>query len=326
MSDVCMMKHSNEPSSKVEEAKTLARSIVQAMDKGQSISTSLRQCERLGELTADEFIKGYAARSLQPGRPSSDIRADLQYVMTHRDARASGLYWYLRDFQVSGDPLGSQLNRRGEIDLTVLERSVPEAETFVATARKSMKYTLDQSDFTKSVETAEAVLERVRNRLYRYASAVLSRLLFEAVPEQVMEATRRKVDAALAQMCPQALEKFAVAYEELSGSSSENWTNACTAARRILLDFADAVYPPRDSLVDGRKVGQDDYKNRLWAHAKQKISSSINQDMVLAELNDLGKRIDAVYNLSNKGIHSVVEKDEADRVIMRTYLLIADLL
>lgn len=319
-------KSENRPATKLAEASILARTIIEAMDKGQGISRSLRQCERLGELIGDEFMRAYAARALQPGRSTSNRIADLRYVDQHRDAKASGIYQYLKDYQIAGDPLGVQLKRREGIKLPSLEKSVPEAETFVMTARKSMKYTAADKGFTDSVETAEAVLERVRNRLYRYASATLSRLLFASVPEQVLASTRAKVDAELAEKCPQALEKFATAYEELRGSSSENWTNACLAVRRVLLDFADAVYPPREEPVDGRKVGKEEYVNRLWAYAKEHISSDSRREMALAELGDLGSRIDAVYRQSSKGVHAAVERDEAERIIARTYLLIADLL
>ena len=48
--------------------------------------------------------------------------------------------------------------------------------------------------------------------------------------------------------------------------------------------------------------------------------------MVLAEVTDLGHRIDAIYESSNKGVHDVVTKDEAERIIARAYFLIADLL
>ena len=134
------------------------------------------------------------------------------------------------------------------------------------------------------------------------------------------------MEKALAKVSPSALEKFAVAYEELNGESAENWSNACTAVRRILFDFADAVYPPRDELVDGRAVGVDEYVNRLWAYAKEHVRSESGRGAIKSELTDLGNRIDAIYRQSNKGVHAVVTRDEAERIIVRTYLLMADLL
>jgi hypothetical protein len=117
-----------------------------------------------------------------------------------------------------------------------------------------------------------------------------------------------------------------VAYEELAKGSSENWTNACLAVRRVLLDFADSVYPPRAGTVDGHAVGPEDYVNRLWAYASERIKSRRPKDVSLAELKDVGARIDAIYDLSNKGLHAKVGKGEADRIVIRTYLLLADLL
>ena len=126
------------------------------------------------------------------------------------------------------------------------------------------------------------------------AAAALNRLLFEHVPEHVLEATRRKVDSALAKVSPMALERFAVSYEELRGTSAENCTNACLGVRRVLLAFADSVFPAQDELVDVREVGEEQYVNRLWAHAKNKIESEKRRNMVQADLTDLGNRIDAI--------------------------------
>ena len=312
--------------SKVEEAIGVARAILAALDKGQSVTAALRQCERLANLLEDPFMTAYATRALQPSMSEEQRKADLQLIRKRHDAEASGIFQFYSDFQTSGDPVSVQLKRLSDISFGSLRQSVPEAETFATTARKSIKYRLTERDFTKNVEIAEAVLERVRNRVYRWASAILSRLLFESIPEQVMDATRRRVDSALATMCPRAIEKFAVAYEELRGASAENWTNACLGVRRILLDLADAVYPARDGLVDGHEVGREQYVSRLWAYAKAKLDSKTGQGLFTAELTDLGNRLDKIYDLSNKGIHDVVRKDEADRVVVRAYLLIADLL
>jgi len=313
-------------STRVDEAIALARSIIENMNKGARVSASLRQCEQLGDLTGDDLITVYAARALQPQLTDQQKKQDFRHIFANRDTKASGLYAFFKDFQIAGEDIGRQLKKQSQIELTMLTQSVPEAETFVTAARKKIDYNITQQDFIKAVETAEAVLERVRNRIYRYASRTLSRMMFDEIPQHVFEATRTRVDAALAKNCPTALDKFAVAYQELAGTSAENWTNACTAARRILMDFADAVFPAREELVNGRRVGPDEYINRLWAYADQRITSEKDRGLALAELKDVGNRIDAIYGLSNKGVHDVVTKDEADRIIIRTYLLIADLL
>ena len=74
--------------SKLEEAIQLARKVIDAMDKGQDVSTSLRQCERLARLTDDAFMMQYAGRALEPGGAGS--KSDLLYVAKSRNAKASG--------------------------------------------------------------------------------------------------------------------------------------------------------------------------------------------------------------------------------------------
>jgi hypothetical protein len=70
--------------------------------------------------------------------------------------------------------------------------------------------------FRESVERAEAQVESVATRLHRYVSTTYVKLRFGNIPEVILSATRRDVDAALASKCPEALEKFAAAYEELT--------------------------------------------------------------------------------------------------------------
>lgn len=312
--------------SRTQEGLTLARAILQGLEKGGLVVTSLRQAERLASVISDPFMMAYAERALQPARTGDDLSADLRYVVNNRDAKASGIFRYLQDLQGEGTPIAALIEKGGEIQYTTAVGSVPRAETLVTSARKKITYSASEAEFTRSVEENEIVLERVKNRLYRYASTVVNRLLFESVPEGVIDRTREKVEKALTSVSPSTLEKFAIAYEELNGQSAENWTNACTAVRRILLDFADAVYPPRVELVDGRSVGTEEYVNRLWAYAKEHVQSESGRGAINSELADLGNRIDSIYRQSNKGIHAVVTRDEAERIIVRTYLLLADLL
>ena len=96
--------------------------------------------------------------------------------------------------------------------------------------------------------------------------------------------------------------------------------------RQILKDFADAIYPPKDTFVKGRKVGEDEYINRLWAFASENIKSDTNKELIQSEVEYIGQRIDSLYDLTCKGTHAEISKDEAERAIIRTYLLIGDLI
>lgn len=315
------------PPTRLQEAISVCRSLLTNLERGGRVTASVRQAARLGDVLDDKFITTYCQMLLSPGLTVQERRAALAKVQSRRDPEASGIFRFFEDFTLSGPSLGSQLAKAGgNINLSVLKRSLPEAETFVASARKRVRFTYGDQSLLESVTECELVIDRVNNRLHRYATSTLYRLLFEEIPERVLNDTRRKVDAFLAAKCPSALEKFGVAHEELVAQSSENWTNACTGVRRILLDVADALFPATTQTRDGRKLGPADYKNRLWAYAKDKITSESQQATLVAELDDVGARIDAIYAQSSKGVHAVVTRDEAERLIVRTYLLIADLI
>jgi len=312
---------------RIEAARDLAQVILDDFDKSLSVTKIARKCEHLGRLTDDQFIQAYVSRCMTWSE-AEDIQSLFQWLRrTGPTAEASGAVQFLEDYKIKGPSVGGFLLRSTvQAGFAFFPQSLPSAETFVQNARKKADYSIGQSDFLRSIEQAERVIARVSTRLYRYASHAQLRLRFGSIPESILEATRRQVDRALSEKCPGAIEKFAVAYEELAKTSPENWSNACLGVRRILLDFADTVYPPSDSVVDGHSVGVQDYVNRLWAYASRRIKSGSTKDVLRAELEDLGARIDAIYDVSNKGLHATVGKPEADRIVIRTYLLLADLL
>ena len=99
---------------------------------------------------------------------------------------------------------------------------------------------------------------------------------------------------------------------------------------RILLDLADALYPPSDTPIqtNGKtiKVGPDQYINRLIQYICSKSASKTYKDVVGADLKSIGERLDAINGAVCKGTHTDVTKDEATRYIIHTYLLISDII
>jgi hypothetical protein len=56
------------------------------------------------------------------------------------------------------------------------------------------------------------------------------------------------------------------------------------------------------------------------------MSGSTHSKLLLATLQDFGSRIDAVYSLTNKGVHDNVSPAEVDTCVMQTYLLAGEIL
>lgn len=170
------------------------------------------------------------------------------------------------------------------------------------------------------------IVTKIYNRIYRETTDILIDLKFGSIIESIFENTKMTVDSKLVKVCPEAVEKFTSAYERLRETNPESWAQSVTTCRRILKDFADAIYPAKDTPVNGKRVGADEYKNRLWAFASENIGSDTNRKLIQSEINYIGGRVDALYDLTCKGTHAEISKDEAERAIIRTYLLIGDLI
>lgn len=174
-----------------------------------------------------------------------------------------------------------------------------------------------------------------RKNLYDYVLAMNYELRFSNVPRRIFEGTRLRVDAALAQMVPDAVKKFVSVFDNLKSKNSEDWSNAVHSCRRILSAVADELYPPNPNgatevvTKGGKKVkvGPDHYINRLALYVEKNATSARYQDIVGSQLAYMGDRLEHIYSASTKGSHTeIASPAEAERYIIYTYLLIGDLL
>lgn len=147
--------------------------------------------------------------------------------------------------------------------------------------------------------------------------------------DSVFSRFRKEADKKLETLAPSILEKLFSVYGNLDSENPEDWANAVHSCRRILVDLADALYPPRKepAIVGGKeiKVGEEQYINRLVQFIAGKSESKTYKDVVGADLANIGKRLDAINDAVCKGTHTEITKNEASRYIIHTYLLISDI-
>ncbi len=193
-----------------------------------------------------------------------------------------------------------------------------------------------ERDAIRSNATGQAKrLASRKNFLYQYTLQKYYELRFSGIADDIFTRTRSKVDQRIGELIPDSVQKFTAVYENLQSENSENWSNAVHSCRRILQDLADVIYPPQDNesimKVDGKekkvKLGKDNYINRIIAFVQQKASSERFEEIVGSNLAYLGDRLDSTFQASQKGSHAnIVNRDEADRYVVYTYLLVGDVL
>ena len=170
------------------------------------------------------------------------------------------------------------------------------------------------------------VISATANAAATHANRLYANLAFGEVPRQHFDLIRDRVDNLLLDICPDAIERFMTAYERLAGGRAEDWSLALTSCRRIIKAVADVIYPPKDGKVADRKVGDQQYINRIWAFLDKNMASSSDKNLAKAHIDYLGSFIEELNKKTSKGVHSAVNHEEAVRTVLYTYLTLGDIL
>ena len=173
-----------------------------------------------------------------------------------------------------------------------------------------------------------------RTLIYEFAVRKHYDLKLAGVADDVFGRIRSSVDDSIGLVVPEAVRKLSAVYENLKSDNPEDWANATHSCRRVLHDLADAVFPAQVETgtrkVNGKeikiKLGGDQYINRLIAYIEGWSESTRFNEIVGSHLRYMGDRLDALFGAAQKGSHSTVTKQEADRCVVYTYLLVGDIL
>lgn len=314
----------------------------QALDEFESapLAASLRRAERIARLRGDTHWAMMFQLDLRPHGGSSTWRRTEAFEMLEADGMDGknvdtwrsqiGEEWIkertpshveapLQDLFGDGQLVG------GSIDFVI--RHAASLELLVDTEVKpEPKYRVE---LRREVDLE--IIERTTHRVFTYLCTVERELSYVGVNADIFERHRRRVESFMSQIDSPVLDQFTAAYRRAREDDAESKTHALATCRRILESLADVVFPPRDEpYVDSsnksRNVGPDAYINRLWAFLDQSLSGNTHSKVLLAALKDVGDRFDAVYKMTNKGVHANVAQAEVDTCVMQTYLLAGETL
>ena len=107
--------------------------------------------------------------------------------------------------------------------------------------------------------------------------------------------------------------------------TAEQYAQSGLSCRRFLERLADRLFPATDEKRNGRELGQDKWRNRLWAFAEDSLDGAEALDFQF-RLDDLGKRIDHWTDASNQAVHRpAITQIGATRLVVGLVSLTYDL-
>jgi hypothetical protein len=194
---------------------------------------------------------------------------------------------------------------------------------------------LERSLILSNTTTAAQRLASRKALLYDYAVEKNVELKFSGIADDVFSRIRQRVDSSIGKAIPAAVKRLSSIYDNLASENPEDWSNAAHGCRRVLMDLADAVFPPTDQtrskLVGGKetkiKLGKENYINRIRCFVEDHSNSERFSEIVGSHADFLGDRLESIVEAANKGTHAdIISREEADRYVVYTYLLVGDVL
>jgi len=194
---------------------------------------------------------------------------------------------------------------------------------------------IERSRLQGVIATASERLAKVRSVIYSYVLNVHYELKYSQIVNDIFARVRNRVDRHIGDLIPDAVKRFTAVYDNLASDNPEDWSNAVHSCRRILKDLADALYPAREGeeqVMKGQKgkpvkLGPEQYKNRILAFVSEKSDSERFIQVVGSNLGFLVDRLESIYTSASKGTHTtILNREEAERYVVYTYLLVGDVL
>ncbi len=136
-----------------------------------------------------------------------------------------------------------------------------------------------------------------------------------------------EIIAKLTDTAPDLTDKlWSINQTFLNAQTGEQYAQAMTSCRRVFEYVTDCLFPATNEIIEGHSLKKDKYKNRLLEFAKREFKSEANIDLIVTNTSSLFDEWNKLYELSNKGVHSDPHRQECRRCIIRTILLLDDLI
>ena len=170
----------------------------------------------------------------------------------------------------------------------------------------------------------------IKSGIHGYATEMYISIELGDSAKDIFDSARSEIDNFVRAHCPRAAEKLVAINERISEDSSESRSAALTTCRRLLMTVADSLFPAqdedwKDKSGKMRKVGTEQYKNRLMAYMSEHSSSGSDTAILESELELIAAKLDAVYEKTCKGVHVDVGEQEAKLAVISTYILLGEI-
>lgn len=248
----------------------------------------------------------------------------------------------LQSYSLGQDEKGEELNVLtsgvGELhreieqfEKHIIETQVPAGMGEYDTAAFTDKYVNRRSVFRLRIGANNTVIERIRTRCLNYASRIEKQIAAQSGNVNFLSDVQSIVNNYFSGRSQDTYIKLMKAAELVNSSNPEDAALLLTSVRRAISAVADFFYPSRQGDVvcrDGvtRKMGNEQYMNRLQEYCMGLIGSSTSDELLAAELAHLATFARRLNDVASKGVHAEVEPREAKQGLIGLYMFLSNVI
>jgi hypothetical protein len=274
----------------------------------------LLKASRLARLAGTDEDQTWLEYELTGYRPGDSV-AEKYLELTGRwvDKKEGRAYW---------GPLAQQEASIGASKLMLQSLSTQGiGGDGVITATRNI--TASANSHSTQIATLGGIRSRVLGLLHKFASRVYYEKLLSQASASIFERHQLSVDQRLAAAAGEALAKIPAVYDRLVEGDVEAISQAMNTCRRIIDVFADSVFPAQSEPFaigdQPLKVGPEHHQNRINAFIASRTESKARRTRLRQSLANIYDRVCA-------GIHDDITPQEAQSLVLSTYLLLGEIL
>lgn len=226
----------------------------------------------------------------------------------------------------------------GEIkpDIEQLERmiddmKIPQGMGEYDTAAFTDQYDLDKANIRMRIRDLITVKERIKSRCLNYAIQIEKQLENQEQSGAFIYSVYNEVNNYFKSRNEDVYNKLQKATQFANSENTEDHSLLLTSIRRVIVAVADYLYPSVEQPVicsDGkeRKLGNEQYLNRLHEYLKSHFSKSSANELLMAELEYLSVFVRKLNDIASKGVHTNVSYTEARQGLVGLYMFLFNLM
>lgn len=184
-------------------------------------------------------------------------------------------------------------------------------------------YLNNKSATSSKIAKLTGIKSRVLGILHTFTAEIYYEKELDYLAESIFENYKNDVDTLISSLCGDVLQQIPSVVNRLAEGEEESVSQALTTVRRIIDNFADAIFPATDETynIGGNSLTLDSSKhlNRLNVFVHQRVESRSRRDKIRQNLSNL-------YGRVSTGVHADVSIEEAQSLFLNCYLLLGEIL